>query len=37
MGTGQEYDVTPTDTSTTYYFYCHDHGEATGATHLTGH
>ena len=35
MGPGQEYDVTPTGTSTTYRFYCHSHGESTGETNLT--
>jgi len=35
MFQGQEYDVTPGDTATVYYFYCHDHGETVGNTHLT--
>lgn len=34
MGNGQEYDVTPGEVGS-YRFYCHDHGEATGATDLT--
>jgi hypothetical protein len=35
MTNGQSYDVTPTDTTATYHFYCHDHGEGLGATNLT--
>jgi hypothetical protein len=34
MTKGQEYDVTPTDTSNPYFFYCHNH-PGTESTHLT--